>query len=183
MARRLTLAILCLAAPLALAAPAQADHFDRLLAPESVCQRQTEVDRPLWAQRRTMRCLHRYARRKAGRRILYGSRRLRRSALAKARDIRRCGSFSHTACGRDAFFWFDRVGYTRGSFGIAENLAFGSGEAGSPRTMMSAWLHSVGHRRALLDRDYRHVGFGLVRGSYEGFDRVQFWVAHFGYRE
>jgi uncharacterized protein YkwD len=183
MARRLTVTLLFLVAGLALAAPAQAERFDRLLAPESVCPNQTEVDRSLRRQVATMRCLHRYARRRAGRRALYRSRRLRRSARAKARDIRRCQSFSHTACGRDAFYWFRRFGFARGAFGIAENLAFGSGDAGSPRSMMSAWLHSDGHRQALLDGDYRVAGFAVVRGRYEGYDRVQFWVAHFGYRD
>jgi uncharacterized protein YkwD len=179
MARRLTVTLLCLAPALVLAAPAQAG-VDHLLAPESVCPNQTELDRPLRAQVRTITCMHRYARRKAGSKRLHRVRPLMRSARRKARDVRRCG-FSHTACGRDAFYWFDRMGFTRGNFGIAENLAFGTGGAGAPRSMMDAWLHSDGHRRALLDPDYGQAGFAVVRGRYHG-DRAQYWVAHFGYR-
>jgi uncharacterized protein YkwD len=130
-----------------------------------------------------MVCMHRYARRAANRRRVHRIKPLIRSARRKARDIRRCQSFSHSACGRNAFYWFDRVGYLKGNFGVAENLSFGSDDAGNVRSMMSAWLDSNGHRRALLDRRYRGVGIGMVQGSYKGFDNVQFWVAHFGYHQ
>ena len=40
----------------------------------------------------------------------------------------------------------------------------------------------LNHRENLLNRRFRQVGIGLVRGSYRGQSGAQFWVAHFGYR-
>ncbi len=100
----------------------------------------------------------------------------------KARDIVRCRQFSHEACGRDPFYWFSRVGYMRGTFGVGENLAYGTRRLGTPRANMRSWLHSPGHRRALLDPAFREIGIGLVRGRYLGSRRAEVWVAHLGYR-
>lgn len=47
------------------------------------------------------------------------------------------------------------------------------------RYTMSGWLHSDGHRQSLLNPGFRHVGFGVVRGSYKGYN-VRVWTAHFG---
>jgi uncharacterized protein YkwD len=181
-ARTARITFLCLLTCLALTAPAaKADGLDQLLAPESACPGQTDTGQSIRAQVSTMLCMHRYARHEAGVKGIHRVRSLNRSARNKARDIRRCQSFSHTACGRDAFYWFAKVGFLRGSYGVAENLAFGSSQSGDVRMMMDAWLHSPEHRRSLLDSEYRDVGIGMVRGSYQGYGDVQFWVAHFGY--
>jgi uncharacterized protein YkwD len=47
--------------------------------------------------------------------------------------------------------------------------------------MMSAWLHSDGHRRNVLTRSFRGAGVGLV-GGFEGYSNVAVWVAQLGYR-
>ena len=160
----------------------QATKADPLLAPISACPAQSDVRASRRRQVRAMVCLHRYARRRAGIKRAYTVRRLRKSARAKARDLRRCQQFSHSACGRDAFYWFRRVGFTSGTWGAGENLALGTGELGSARANMAAWLGSPTHRKVLLSRGFRQVGIGLVRGRYEGRGGAQFWVAHFGYR-
>ena len=128
-----------------------------------------------------MLCLHRYARRQAGVRKLRGAKVLRRSARRKAGDLVRC-QFSHAACGRDAFYWFRRLGFTRGSWRAGENLAMGTGQLGTARANMSGWLRSPTHRRVLLSPSFRQVGIALARGAYEGNPNAQYWVAHFGYR-
>lgn len=179
-------ALACVAALTAIGAAepaaAQGPWIDRLLAPEGVCRGQENLQRPRAAQVRTMLCMHRYARRALGRGPLYRHGKLRRSAFRKARDLRRCQHFSHYACRRAPFYWFGRTGYARGAWRGAENIAMGSTHLGSVRATMSAWLRSRSHRRVLLSRRYRHVGFGLVRGRYRGSNSVRFWVAHFGRR-
>lgn len=160
----------------AFAAPAA--RADGLLAPESACPGQTAVDSPIKVQARAMLCMHRYAREAAGKPDLHRTGRLRRSAKAKGRDVLSCQDFSHTACGRDAFYWFEKVGYLKGCVGAGENLSMGYGDV---RSAMEGWLDSPSHRRNILDDNYREAGFGLVKGNYPGFGDTQVWVAHFGY--
>jgi uncharacterized protein YkwD len=113
---------------------------------------------------------------------LDGSSLLAQSSDRKTTDLINCG-FSHTACGRPMSFWFGRVGYTScRSWGIAENIAWGTGSLGTVRAVMSAWLHSDGHRHNILDAAYRDVGFGMRRGSVSGYSGASVWTGHFGYR-
>jgi uncharacterized protein YkwD len=180
-------AVAVASALLGVLSPASATHarsVERLLAPAGQCKGQTSSAVPARVQVRAMVCLHRYARRKAGRRWVHLSPMLRRSANLKARDLVRCGTVSHEPCGRDAFARHEQVGFMRrGEFGVGENLAAGDGEAGSPREMMSAWLHSPSHRRALLTKKFDEIGIALVRGVFQDeWTAAQVWVAHFGYR-
>ena len=46
-----------------------------------------------------------------------------------------------------------------------ENIAWGSGELGSPRSIVRSWMHSEGHRQNILNREYEHIGVGVVWGS------------------
>ncbi len=107
---------------------------------------------------------------------------LNESAARKTADILFCQQFSHTACGRDFTFHIRAVGYPTGCWGAGENLALGSGSAGSVRSIMSGWLNSDGHRRNMLHTAFRDLGIGLRRGSYQGVPNVQVWVQHLGYR-
>src|SRR5262249_35301573 len=109
------------------------------------------------------------------------SKQLRSSSTRKARDIRHCHQFSHYACGRDAFYWEQRVGFFRGSFGAGENLALTYGEDTSPRGTMDLWLNSPEHRGVLLSPRYRNVGIALSTGEFDGNTGAHIWVAQFGY--
>jgi uncharacterized protein YkwD len=51
-----------------------------------------------------------------------------------------------------------------------ENIAWGGGELGSPRTIVRSWMKSEGHRSNILSREYEHIGVGVVWGSPEGDD-------------
>jgi uncharacterized protein YkwD len=169
-------------AVLALPASASASgQWDSLLAPESACHGQSNASAPAGAQIRTMTCMHNYARTKEGLAKLHPARPLHASAQRKAHDLRRCQQFSHDACGRDPFYWFQRVGFLKGWYGAGENLALGNGVAATVRGTMSDWLNSDEHRSVLLDRRFDEVGFGLVNGSFQRYTGVAFWVAHFGY--
>ena len=130
-----------------------------------------------------MRCMHNYARAKAGRGALASNSLLASSSDAKTGDMMRCAQFSHTACGRETLYHVKRVGYTSGGcWGAAENIAWGSGSRGSVRSIMSAWLHSDGHRTNILNGRYREIGVGLRKGTFQGYSSAQVWTAHLGYR-
>jgi uncharacterized protein YkwD len=168
----------CLAMP---AAASASGPWDKLLAPETACPGQSDPSLPVTTQEQIMVCMNRWARSEEGLSGLHVSKQLRSSSDRKARDIRRCQDFSHDACGRDAFYWFRRVGFFRGSFGAGENLELGNGDAATVHGAMSAWLNSDEHRTVLLSPSFDDVGVGMVSGEFKGYSGVAIWVAHFGY--
>ena len=128
-----------------------------------------------------MICMHNWARSQERLSALSVSRQLRASANRKAHDIKRCGQFSHYACGRNPFYWEQRVGFFRGSYGAGENLALTFGSDTTVRGAMDLWLNSPEHRRNLLAPQYRNVGISLVTGRFHGNGDAHIWVAQFGY--
>ena len=171
-------------AAVALAVPAVAsasDSYEGLLAPESACPGQTEVNLSSPAKEQVMLCMHRYARSHANGGGLHPVKSLRASSENKARDIRRCGQFSHYACGRDAFYWVNHVGFFRGTYGAGENLALTYGDNSTVREAMDLWLNSDEHRHVLLSRDFDDIGISVVSGNFDGQGDATIWVAHFGY--
>jgi len=179
--RRIALAALTIGLLSAPAAASASGPWDSLLAPESACPGQSDSSLSADTQEQTMVCMHRWARAQEGLSGLHVSKQLRSSSARKARDIRRCQDFSHNACGRDAFYWFKRVGFFRGSYGAGENLELGNDQAATVRGAMSAWLNSDEHRSVLLTPSYDDVGISLVSGQFKGYSGVAIWVAHFGY--
>ena len=181
MARRLTLtSLLVLAIVAAVAGSAQALKVSRLMAPASVCRHQGRAG-PDAVQEQAMRCMTNFARRHAGRGPLGEVRTLDRSAGHKSRDILRCDSFSHYACGRDFTFWMRRVGYIPTScWRAGENIAWGTGDYGTVRSIFRAWMHSPEHRENILASDYGQFGVGLDVGPLGPHRRAHVWVQHFG---
>ena len=59
---------------------------------------------------------------------------------------------------------------------VGENLAAGQT---SVENVMEAWLHSVDHRRNILEPRFTHLGVGLAVGSYQHKYKV-LWVQDFG---
>ena len=180
-----TLASVALAATLVLIAGASsafAGTYDYLLAPSSVCPNQENTSASVATQEMAMRCMHNYVRTKKKLPYLSTRDKLLSATNSKSIDIMRCG-FSHTACGRDTFYWTKRTGYTSGGcYGLGENIAWGSGSYGSVRHIMRAWLHSDGHRHNILKSSFRDKGVGLVKGRFAGYSNAQVWTAQFGYR-
>lgn len=176
--------MLGLLAVLVVAVPehASAHHKDRLLAPVDVCPKQRDRSLPRWHQEWVMRCMHNYARKKRGRYPVRNVSSLWWAARRKAAEIQECQQFSHTPCGRDFRFWLRRTNFTYGCYAVNENIAFGTGRRGRARPIMSGWLHSDRHRRALLGRRHRSFGIGMVRGAFGGHRKAQVWVGYFGYR-
>jgi uncharacterized protein YkwD len=93
----------------------------------------------------------------------------------------RCQNLSHTACGRDPWYWIERVGFLKGYWVTGENLAAGNGKLATVRGTIRAWLRSDLHRSVLFQRRFNLVGIGTVRGKFRRFKGAVIWVAHFGY--
>ena len=175
-----TLALLWVVVSLVVVQPAAASHRDDLLAPEAVCPHQTDIGYGAVDPAAVMHCMYDYARVQAGRRPLRPFSSLEWSAQRKAVDILRCNELSHTACGRGALHWVRRTRLTRHCYRVKENIAY-RWPAPSVRGVMSGWLHSDAHRRALLLRRHRWIGIGLVGGTFLGYPNTAVWVAHLGY--
>jgi uncharacterized protein YkwD len=66
--------------------------------------------------------------------------------------------------------WERRVRRHVSAEAVAEALAWGSGTWARPAKLVSMWMHSPPHRRILLDATLRRVGFGALRGTFQGSD-------------
>ncbi|MFN8160137.1 MAG: CAP domain-containing protein [Solirubrobacterales bacterium] len=179
---RLTAMLVTVAlASLAGAGTAGAIKVSRLMAPPSACPHQSDAAAPAGVQEEAMRCMTNFARRHAGSGRLGDLRPLDRSAGEKARDILRCDSFSHEACGRDFTYWMRRVGYLPARcWRAGENIAWGAGSLGTVRSVFRGWMHSPGHRSNILGREFSRFGVGLAVGRLGIRRRAHVWVQHFG---
>jgi uncharacterized protein YkwD len=74
--------------------------------------------------------------------------------------------FAHEGPGGSVDSRISRAGYLAqaGSFVIGENIAAGSGHAGSPWRIFVDWMHSPPHRANILDPSFRDAGVGVARG-------------------
>lgn len=132
-------------------------------------------------------CLLNRERRKRGMRGLRHNRRLATAATRHARDMARRRYFAHDSLdGRDFVTRIIRARYVRsrrGGWTLGENLAWGAGSRATPREIVRAWMNSPGHRRNILNRRYREIGFGLVRRApARGHSRAATYVTEFGAR-
>jgi uncharacterized protein YkwD len=175
-AQTLTVIALGLAAPSGAAQPATDGAALRAVAVS--CSGAATVAGNGAARIEKMSCGVNVVRRSFGLAALHESARLNRSSLLKADAVRRCG-FSHTPCGMAFTRTFARAGYMPAR-SIAENLAWGQGERGSPLRTLGAWLASPPHRANLLGRRWQDLGVAVERGSMFGYTDVSLWVLQFG---
>lgn len=187
-------ALLCLVpAPGALAAglgqqrvvvaPATASEAsDGLIASSSICPGQSRLDAPPLAQQQAMRCMTEFARGRAGLPGFAAAAELDSSASGKAGDILRCDDFSHFACGREFTYWMEQSSYLSAPcWRAGENLAWGTGEEGTVRSIFRAWMRSPGHRQNILG-EFAQIGIGLRIGELDGLSGTRVWTQHFGTR-
>jgi uncharacterized protein YkwD len=154
-----------------------------LAAPVGTCVGADDQSAGISQQEAAMKCLVNYARAEAGLPRLESTRKLDSSAAGKAGDILRCDQFSHSACGRDFLYWFRRSGYLSSRcWSAGENLAWGTGNLGTARSMVKAWLRSPSHRANILGGNYSQFGISLRIGSLSGNGGARVWVNHFGRR-
>jgi uncharacterized protein YkwD len=176
-AQSLTAIVLGFAAPVA--SPQNADPA-ALAAVASSCAGATTAAGDPQSRRDAMLCGVNLVRRTYGLGAVRGSGVLNRSAYLKARAVRRCG-FSHTPCGMSFTRTFQSAGYLPArAFG--ENLAWGTGDLGSPVQTLSAWLRSPPHRANMLRRGWRDLGIAIQQGRMFGREGVSLWVMQFGRR-
>ena len=107
-------------------------------------------------QERVGLCLLNYARGVEGLGPLNVSAQLMVSAKLKAGDLLRCEQFEHDACGLEVRQRFADSGYfdVAADTAYGENLAWGKGDAGSPRGALLGWLGSREHRENLFRPDW-----------------------------
>jgi uncharacterized protein YkwD len=113
-------------------------------------------------------CLLNAQRRAHGLQPLSADPRLARAATGYAHEMARRKFFSHTSpSGSTPVSRIKATHYLSGarSWHIGENLAWGTGPRATPRLTVSAWMHSPGHRRNILDPAFRRVGIGIARGA------------------
>jgi len=151
-----------------------------LIAPSAACPGQTDLDAPASVQEETMRCMTDFARVNTGLNGLGENPVLTQSAGAKAEDVIRCDNFSHFACDREFTYWIEQGGYTSvPCWHVGENLAWGTGEYGTVRSIFRAWMASPEHRENILG-SYEEVGIDLRVGSLAGQGGAHVWAQHFG---
>jgi uncharacterized protein YkwD len=177
--RTLIAALAFLAAALLMWIGAHAGTAAEAAAARAPCPGQGDGSAPADVQERAMLCLVNRARGARGLAPLAAVAPLARAADRKTGDILRCDEFSHEACGREFTFWISRVGYQGCSEG--ENIAWGSGSLGTPRSIFKAWMGSAGHRDNILG-SYEDTGIGLRVGTLEGYDGAHVWTQQFGDR-
>ena len=96
-------------------------------------------------------------------------RRLQRAAQNHndAMQNKRC--FSHQCPGEAALLTrLQRVGWITGAlsaWAAGENIAWGSGNAGTPKNIVRMWMNSSGHRANILSSRYDEIGIGYSKGT------------------
>jgi uncharacterized protein YkwD len=161
--------------------PGVADYRNRKLAESTGCAGADDATASAAVQEQAMKCLVNGARDSAGLPKLADLRSLDTSSDNKAADIIRCNQFSHEACGHDFLYWMRRSGFVGGRcWWAGENIAWGTGDLGSPRSIFNAWMHSPPHRANILSSQFQMFGISLRVGGLAGNSNAHVWVNHFG---
>ena len=93
--------------------------------------------------------------------------RLQAAAGAFARDMVDRRFFDHVSPGGATMM--DRLhmaGWNPdGAWSAGENIAWGSGDLGTPARIVDAWMHSAGHRANILNGTFTQIGLGIADGA------------------
>ena len=123
------------------------------------------------AANHTTLCLLNAQRRAHGLRALRLDSKLGRAASGHAHNMVSKHFFAHDSLNGASFA--DRIKHTgwtrsRRSYTIGENIGWGGGSLSTPRAMVSAWMHSAGHRANILSGAYKVIGIGIANGAPTG---------------
>jgi uncharacterized protein YkwD len=135
----------------------------------------------------TIICLMNKRRKHFGAPKLHGNGRLAQAALQHSSSMNQNNYFAHdSSSDGDPVSRITGTGYTSGasSWGVGENLVWGTGSLATPAHAVSSWMNSPAHRSIMLSKDFREVGIGFVVGSPTGDDESAsaIYTADFGYR-
>jgi uncharacterized protein YkwD len=89
------------------------------------------------------------------------------AALAHTAKMLATRCFAHTCRGEpDLARRLQRAGFPGCNcfWKAAENIAYGQRENSTPNAVVSAWMKSKEHRRALLTRRFKQIGIGILPG-------------------
>ena len=181
-----TVALLACASAALSAGSAQAakDPYASLLAPPAVCGSAADaLSLEQAVAVRTMLCLTNYARTRSGLEPLRANPLLAQAGQAKLTADLACGELSHTPCGKPFRSVF--AVYLKGasSYQLGENIAWGSGNLGTPRQTMNSWLHSTRHRENILTPGFRDLGIGYEPDeTFQGYSAATLWSQEFATR-
>lgn len=167
----ITIAALLLGLALALV-PAEADaakvrisgYLPNCAVAASVASAEPRTVRSIRIERAAV-CLINKRRARNGLPLLRINARLTRAAKGHTRDMVRRSYFGHVSRrGRDVVDRLYGSRYLGGRFSwtVGENLAWGSGQLGTPRAIVRAWMRSSGHRRNMLNGNFREIGIGVI---------------------
>jgi uncharacterized protein YkwD len=115
---------------------------------------------------------HNKERKEDGKKPLALNSKLSAAAQTYAEYLARSGKFSHTAKGTMSSRVKD-AGYKPKAVG--ENIAVGQS---SVPTVIKSWMHSEGHKKNMLSKNYTEVGFGIAKDK----KGRLLWVTDFGDR-
>jgi uncharacterized protein YkwD len=118
--------------------------------------------------RKATLCLLNVQRRVHGLSRLRENRRLQGAAAGYSRLMVRLGFFDHTSpTGSTMQSRITSSHYLDGarSWSIGENIAYGTGPYGTPRSIVRGWMHSPGHRANILNGTFRDIGIGIATGA------------------
>jgi uncharacterized protein YkwD len=127
-------------------------------------------------------CLLNAERTKRGLAPLRENSKLDKASIGHSRDMVRRKYFEHG----DFAARIKASGYLSGatSWGIGENIAWGGGSYSTPRSIVSMWMHSPGHRANILSRRFKEIGIGIARGAPEnGQHDAATYTTDFGFRD
>jgi uncharacterized protein YkwD len=129
-------------------------------------------------------CLINAERRKRGLAPLRHDLRLALAGTRHVRDMVGARYFSHDSRGGRRFDTrIARTGYARGKRAtVGENLAWGTGELATPRSIVRGWMNSPGHRANILHRVYREVGIAIAHGTPRSPNAGATYATEFGRR-
>jgi len=126
----------------------------------------------LVAVRNATHCLINKERTSRGLRSLKQIGTLRSVANSFAKRMVRERFFAHTSPDGGTFLSrIKRTSYLRGNLRrwlVGENLAWGSGELGTPERIVRSWMGSPAHRRNILTPRFTEHGLGIALGSPKG---------------
>src|SRR2546423_5908038 len=173
--RRYAPVAVTVAATLALAAPATA------VAGGCANADANPNDAPAAVAQRATLCLLNAQRRAHHLRRLHENGRLDLASVRHAQDMSRNNYFAHgnfVGRIRSAHYLQGARGWT-----VGENIAWGSLDWATPRSIMRSWMNSPPHRANILNRSFRDIGIGVARGApVSGVSNAATYVTDFGAR-